>query len=50
MNIITAEPREVCGIWLVEVQSQGGQKLLINHNGTKEEAVEKALLAEPEPA
>lgn len=50
MNIINTEPRNVNGVWLVGVQTPSGKKILINHKGTWEEAIEKALLAEPEPA
>lgn len=39
-----------CGMFLVKAQTPSGQLVLINHKGTKEEAIEKARRAEPEPA
>lgn len=49
MNIIL-EDRPVLGLWLVKVQTPSGRRICVNHKGSLEEAREKALLAEPEPA
>ena len=51
MNIICQfTEHAVCGMFLVKALTPSGQLVLVNHKGTKEEAIEKALLAEPEPA
>lgn len=49
MNIIL-EDRPVLGLWLVKVQFPSSQRICVNHKGTLEEAREKAMLAQPEPA
>ena len=49
MNTILEE-RIVSGLWLVKVQAPSGQLICVNHKGTQEEAREKAMSAEPDPA
>lgn len=50
MNVITYGPKEVFGVWLTVVKTACGQLILVNHKGTRKEAIQKALRAEPEPA
>lgn len=49
MNIIL-EDRPVLGLWLVKVQTPSGRRICVNHKGTSEEAMEKAMMADPDPA
>lgn len=50
MNIITSGPRLIVGMWVAIAKAPGGRPMLICHKGTEEEAWEKAMRAEPEPA
>lgn len=49
MNIILEE-RPVSGLWLLKVQIPSGRRICVNHKGSLEEAREKAMLTQPEPA
>lgn len=49
MNII-CDTKHVIGVWLVDTRAPNGTRMLINHKGTVEEAIEKARWAEPDPA
>lgn len=50
MNTIICRPVNILGMWLVKAQTPSGQFILVNHNGTELEAIEKARWAEAEPA
>lgn len=50
MNTICQHLDNVCGVHLVKAQTPCGKFILVCHKGTREEAIQKARLAEPEPA
>lgn len=50
MNTICQHLDNVCGVHLVKARTPGGKYILVNHKGTREEAIQKARRAEPEPA
>lgn len=50
MNTICQHLDNVCGVHLVKARTPGGRYILVNHKGTLEEAIQKARLADLEPA
>lgn len=50
MNTIFQHLDNVCGMNLVKARTPGGEFILVCHKGTREEAIQKAILAEPKLA
>lgn len=50
MNTICQHLDNVCGVHLVKARTPGGRYILVCHKGTREEAIQKARRAEPDPA